>query len=161
MKAYFEAGCPTQGLTPFGSFEAWSDLIRQALVWAGEADPNEGRKEIEATSNPEFEVLDVLLHAWHACYQAEPVTLAQMTEECVRKMQHVGPDSTANAWNHLHAALIACDKRSDGKQLHATRLGHALRRWQGRVIDGKRLLTLPVKASGGKALWKVDVLTPV
>ena len=31
VKAYFEAGCPALGLTPFGSFEAWSDLIRQAL----------------------------------------------------------------------------------------------------------------------------------
>ena len=39
VKAYFEAGCPAQGLTPFGSFEAWSDLIRQALVWAGGRTP--------------------------------------------------------------------------------------------------------------------------
>src|SRR5262245_12391616 len=35
VKGYFDAGCPSQGVTPFGSFEAWSDLIRQALVWAG------------------------------------------------------------------------------------------------------------------------------
>jgi hypothetical protein len=67
VKAYFEAGCPSQGLTPFGSFEAWSDLIRQCLVWAGEADPNEGRKDIEATSNPEFETLAVLLDRIGIC----------------------------------------------------------------------------------------------
>src|SRR5262249_10257827 len=129
LKAYFEAGCPAQGLTPFGSFEAWSDLIRQALVWTGEADPCEGRKGLEATSNPEFETLAVLLHAWYACYKSEPVTLAQVEEDCTRKMQHLGPESTANAWNHLHAALIACDKRSDGKQLNARRIGNALRTW--------------------------------
>jgi hypothetical protein len=158
VKAYCDAGKPSQGLTPLGSFEAWSTLIRHALVWAGEADPCEGRKELEAISNPEFETLTVLLHAWHACYETKAVTLAQMAEDCTRKMQHIGPESTANEWNHLHAALVACDKRSDGKQINATRIGNAMRGWQGRVIDDMRLLALPMKASGGKALWKVDVL---
>ena len=33
VKAFFADGCPLQGLAAYGSFEAWSDLIRQALVW--------------------------------------------------------------------------------------------------------------------------------
>lgn len=75
VKAYFAAGRPAQGFTPYGSFEPWSDLIRSALVWAGEADPNEGRKDIETTSDSEFEDLAVLLHACHACYDTSPATL--------------------------------------------------------------------------------------
>ena len=154
VHAYFDAGCPTQGLTPFGSFEPWSDLIRQALVWAGEADPCEGRKDIEVGSNPEFEVLAVLLQAWQACYPTEPVTLAQVVEDCTRNMQHVGPETTANAWNTLYDALGACDKRFDGKTLHTTRIGYALRSWQGRVIDGKRLVSTD-KDRTGKKQWQV------
>jgi hypothetical protein len=159
VKGYFDAGCPAQGLSPYGSFEAWSDRIRQALVWAGEPDPCEGRKDIEASSNPEYETLAVLLHAWHACYGTTAVTLSQVEEDATRKMQHVGPESTANDWNALHAALGACDKRYDGKALHTTRLGYALRAWQGRVIDGKRLVT-PGRGGANKTLWQVDVLAP-
>ena len=43
LKAYVEAGCQA-GVTPMGSFEQWSDLVRQALIWAGEPRP-ERRKE--------------------------------------------------------------------------------------------------------------------
>jgi hypothetical protein len=64
VKAYWEAGCPAQGVTPLGSFEQWSDLIRQSLIWAGEADPCEGRKGIEAESDPEYEKLATLLQTW-------------------------------------------------------------------------------------------------
>ena len=76
-------------------------------------------------------------------------------------MQHVGPETTANQWNALHAALGACDTRFDGKQLNTRRVGNALRGWQGKVIDGKRLVTLPIKATGGKALWKLELLQSV
>jgi hypothetical protein len=48
LKAYFADGCPSQGLSAYGSFQPWSDLIRSALVWTGEEDPCEGRKTIEA-----------------------------------------------------------------------------------------------------------------
>ena len=68
VKAYFEAGCPAQGITAMGSFEQWSDLIRQAVVWAGEADPGEGWKDLDAESNPEYEQLAQLLDAWAQCY---------------------------------------------------------------------------------------------
>jgi putative DNA primase/helicase len=111
VKAFFVAGCPAQGLTPFGSFEAWSDLIRQALVWAGVEDPCEGRKAIEATSNPEFEDLAVLLAAWETCYGSTEVTLRTVVEETTMKMQHVGPDTTRNPWNDLYEALGSCDTR--------------------------------------------------
>jgi hypothetical protein len=158
IKAYCDAGRPAQGLTPFGSFEPWSNLVRHAVVWAGEADPCLGRKDIEEANNPEFEFLAGLLHAWHACYGSEAVTLAKVAEDCAKKMQHVGPETTANVWNELHAALGACDERFDGKTLRTAPIGNVLRRWHGRVIAGKRFVTLSIKATGGKALWKVDVL---
>lgn len=156
VKAYFVAGCPTQGLTPLGSFEAWSDLIRQALVWAGEADPCEGRKEIEATSNPEFEALNVLLVAWETCYGTREVTLRQVVEDTTQHMQHVGPDTTRNAWNDLYDALESCDTRFDGKRLDNRRIGITLRGWQGRIIDGKRLVS-PGHDRKKTTLWKIEL----
>ena len=156
VKAFFVAGCPTQGLTALGSFEAWSDLIRQALVWAGEADPCAGRQAIEETSNPEFETLAALLSAWEACYAQANVTLKRVVEDIMQQMQHVGPDTTRNAWNDLYDALGSCDKYHDGKRLDPKRIGNAMRGWQGRVVDGKRLVS-PGNDRTRVALWKIEL----
>jgi hypothetical protein len=158
VKAYFVAGCPSQGLTPLGSFEAWSDLIRQALVWAGEDDPCEARKDIEATSNPEFEALDALLHAWKACYSHESKTLQEVLRDIEYKSQHVGPETTDNVWNDLQDALGACDRKYDGKKLRSDQISYALRKWQGRIIDGMRFATAG-KGHANKTLWQVQQLS--
>jgi hypothetical protein len=139
VKAYFDAGCPAQGLTPMGSFEAWSDLIRQALVWAGEADPCEGRKAIEATSNPEYERLDVLLHVWHTCYGIKPVTLRQAVQD-IGLYAAQGQGAPGNQWNDLQEALSAFDERYDGKTLNTRSIGKTLPKIAGRVIDGLQLV---------------------
>jgi hypothetical protein len=39
MRAYHLAGRPSQNLSAWGSFVAWSELVRGALVWAGLPDP--------------------------------------------------------------------------------------------------------------------------
>jgi hypothetical protein len=129
--------------------------VRSALVWAGLDDPCAGRTEIEATSNPEFDTLAVLLEAWEACYGSHEVTLKQMTEDITQQMQHVGPDTTRNAWNDLYDALGSCDTRCDGKRLDNHRIGNALRGWQGRIIDGKRLVS-PGKDRKKYTLWKME-----
>jgi len=38
LRAYIVAGRPGQS-TPLGGFEPWSRLVRDALIWLGEADP--------------------------------------------------------------------------------------------------------------------------
>lgn len=153
VKAYFEAGCPSQGLTPLGSFEAWSNLIRQALVWAGEADPCEGRKDIEATSNPEFERIDVLLHAWHACYDTQAVTLKRAVQD-IGMYATRGQGEPPNKWNDLHDALSAFDERYDGKTLNTRAIGKSLPGIAGRVIDGLRLIRAGTYKHA--AQWRLD-----
>ena len=41
VKAYIVAGSPSQGLKPMVGFEAWSKLVRSALVWLDQAAPRE------------------------------------------------------------------------------------------------------------------------
>jgi putative DNA primase/helicase len=142
LAAYFKAGCPTQGIKPLGSFEEWSDLVRSALVWAGEADPCEGRKDIEAESDPEFEAYHTLLTCWEDCYKNEATTLNQAAQDCGwYAVDSSLPDKPQpNTWNALRDALGAFDERCDGKGLHTKKIGNALRRYHGRVVDGKRLV---------------------
>jgi putative DNA primase/helicase len=168
VKAYFEAGCPSQGLAPMGSFEQWSDLVRQALVWAGEADPNEGRKDLEAESDPEYERLAGLLEAWIACYpiaqgkaRSQAKTLHEvMADIATLKMMDkpaVVPNTpnTPNEYDALQDALGAFDTRYDGKGLRSGPIGNRLRFIQGRMIGTKRLTTMG-KGGANKTLWGIE-----
>jgi putative DNA primase/helicase len=159
VRAYFLAGCPAQGLTPYGSFEAWSDLVRSALVWLGEADPCEGRKDLAAQTDEAYEQLAVLLAAWEACYppqagKALPErTITQIKQDIAEFRTRVA-DQPPNTWDAFHQALIPFDKKFDGKGLDAHRVGNALRVIEGRVIGQKRL-----KRHGAyrhNALWRVE-----
>jgi hypothetical protein len=61
MRAYVLAGRPNPGLKPFGSFQAWSSLVRGTLVWAGLSDPLDANQDIADRLDPEALNLDGLL----------------------------------------------------------------------------------------------------
>jgi hypothetical protein len=158
LKAYFVAGCPKQSVKPFGSFEAWSNLIRQSLVWVDGQDPCEGRTNIEAESDPDYEQHHALLCAWYDRYQSDPKTVKAIKADIENHM--VKDDETerwiiAPAWRDLHEALIALDKR--GRDIDARAIGFALRSWQGRVVAGKQLIKQQNDRLG-IAVWCVRAL---
>ena len=155
LKAYCAADCPAQGITPLGSFEVWSDLVRQALLWAGEADPCDGRKHLEAESDPEFERLAQVLDTWHECYATQPQTLKRVLQDLALYTQDraAPPDK----WDDLFDALGHLDRRFDGKRLDSQRIGEALSAWQGRPIDGKRLVRAGIVHKTVE--WKIETTT--
>lgn len=51
LRAYAAAGCPSQGLKPFGSFESWSTYVREPLVWLGLPDPIGRAQEFATVSD--------------------------------------------------------------------------------------------------------------
>ena len=120
-----------------GSFEQWSDLVRHALVWAGEADPNEGRANLEAESDQAYETLATLLDAWAVCYPKNDAwTLAQVKDDI--QTRAALPAQPPNAWNTLQDALGELDPKYDGKNLNTKPLSYAFRTVQGRTIQGRR-----------------------
>jgi hypothetical protein len=137
MRAYFEAGCPQQGITPMGGFEAWSALVRQALVWAGEADPLAGQKTLALEHDTGSENLRSLLVSWEACYKDKAATLKHVRQDIGLYAAQRG--EPANTWDDLRDALGAFDPRYVGERFDITTVGYALRGLQGRVLDGKRL----------------------
>lgn len=59
LRAYHLAGRPDQNLPPWGSFVAWSSLIRGALVWAGLPDPFKTQQRASSELNePENDAHD-------------------------------------------------------------------------------------------------------
>jgi hypothetical protein len=64
LRAFCVAGKPDQGLTAWGSFEGWSDLVRQCVVWCGMEDPAGGRRQLRRRGDVTTENLGVLMTGW-------------------------------------------------------------------------------------------------
>lgn len=64
LRAFVAAGAPEQAL-PLGSFEEWSHLVRDALIWLGEPDPL-GTMARVREEDPKRETLAAILQQWHA-----------------------------------------------------------------------------------------------
>jgi putative DNA primase/helicase len=155
LKAYMEVGCPTQGITPLGSFEKWSCLVRQALIWAGEADPCAGRQEIEADSDPDFEAFTTVITTWHTCYGTQARTLRRVVEDIRRHTAHA---LVGDEWAELQEALGSLNPDDSAKGLNTRAIGDALRAWKGRVIDGKRF-TKAGRARTNAVEWQIEVMS--
>jgi hypothetical protein len=61
LRAYIVAGRPTQDLTPWGSFENWSSLVRSAVTWLGLPDPGETRIELQDQADTTAGAMEALL----------------------------------------------------------------------------------------------------
>lgn len=123
-RAYVVAGKPDQGLTPMGSYEIWSDLVRSALVWAGVPDPCATLTEIRAT-DARAGALRGAIAAWPVA-DGESATAAQL----------LGMASADPEWR---AVLIEWLGTRSGDLPTARALGYGLRAVRGRVVDGHRI----------------------
>ena len=157
VHAYFQAGTPAQGLSPYGSFQEWSDLIRSAVVWAGEQDPCEDRKGLEAESDPQYEYLSTLLACWQECYPDTAVTLLRALQDISLQAQPIDPNNPANKWHALRDALSVFDSTYRGQRLNPPVIGAAMSRIVGRIIDKKRFVRGSKRTEHGYP-WQV---TPV
>jgi hypothetical protein len=63
LSAYIKAGKPKQDVGAFGSFEGWSEVVRQAVVWAGMPDPCLTRVSLAESSDAAGDALSQLLSA--------------------------------------------------------------------------------------------------
>lgn len=88
VRAYVAAGCPGQ-LPALASFEAWSKLVRSALVWLGRPDPvltmEAAREEDPVTAN-----LRQFLKAWHSTFGEIPHTGAEAINAANEHNPHGG-----------------------------------------------------------------------
>ncbi len=84
LRGYFAAGCPDQKLTPWGSFEGWSRVVRGALVWAGMPDPIGGRTELVESGDTEGNALESALTAWQLAFGAKVMLASEVIDTMSR-----------------------------------------------------------------------------
>jgi hypothetical protein len=64
LAAYYSAGAPRADLKHWGSFEAWSLIVRQAVVWLGLPDPMNTRDHILADTDTSRAVVRAIVQNW-------------------------------------------------------------------------------------------------
>ncbi|MCX7428871.1 MAG: hypothetical protein NTW96_25000, partial [Planctomycetia bacterium] len=144
LAAYCAAGRPDMKLKPWGSFEGWSDLVRQAVVWAGMADPGESRRELASVADREAVALRQLLESWHELDpHGQGVTLADVIRELADR---------PNDYEAVRAALFELAPPRDGKTLNPRSIGMKFHHLRRRVIAG---LFLDSRTTRLGAMWTV------
>jgi len=149
VRAYFAAGTP-QVCGPFGSYTAWSRMVRSPLVWLGELDPI---KSMEAVREEDWDLTNMreLFELWVAYDLGLGVdyTTAEIVENTCRPP---APNNYAPQSFKQLLLRVAADKNARDV-VSPDRLGWWLRRISGRVVsvvdaDGKTHRYRLMKGSG-------------
>jgi hypothetical protein len=129
LRGYCAAGRPSQGLPAWGSFEGWSDLVRQAIVWAGMADPGLAREELRIRSDTEATALAGLIEEWPS------IDVDQMGVTAAEALQEL--EKHPDDYQELRSAILEICPGPNGRLPDSRALGNKLRHCRGRVIGGK------------------------
>lgn len=172
LRAYCLAGRPKQDLKPWGSFGAWSDLIRGAIVWLGLADPGDTREALRENTTEEGHDLSTLLTGWEEICETEGEPIAKdspirgmsiqraidvLREDDLRHQrrgQAQDEDGASRKYTAFRDALSALCSVRPGTLPSARTVSCKLRNVRGRVIGSRRL----ERTSGGERVWYVERL---
>jgi hypothetical protein len=133
LRGYYAAGRPDMHLTPWGSYEAWSGLVRSAVVWAGLPDPSESRIEIRQTADPDAMALPALLAGIERLdTNGHGLTVAQILDKS--EFSH---DETIKAMRE--ALKVLCPGKGRDPLASPQSIGMKLHHLRGRVIGAKYL----------------------
>ncbi|HCB13400.1 MAG TPA: hypothetical protein DEP36_07520 [Gammaproteobacteria bacterium] len=152
LRAYLAAGKPKQPMKALGGFEDWSNTVRAALIWLGEADPNVGRAEFEE-ADPDRLQLRALMLAWYATFKSAGAT----SKEAVAKANETRINDQGDEercypdlWEVLN------DHFQDRKGMISTRvIGEFLKKFSRRVEIGARF---DGTEYGTRTLWHVVIV---
>lgn len=154
-------GVAVEGRT--ASFECWSDLVRQTVVWAGGlgvlklADPVDSI-DTGFALDPETQKLAALLDAWHSvfgdqrAFAADAIRRGRKTSLASFGVEVVGDsDDKREAEERLYDAMY--EIAGERGEINSRRLGRWIEGKAGRIVGGRWFERDGER--GGVALWKV------
>jgi hypothetical protein len=149
VRAYIVAGKPNK-MPQLASFNEWSDTVRSALVWLGEADPVRSMDTSRA-EDPEKGALIAMLSEWKAIFGTREVALREVIDLATR-VRSVDPFTKAVVYENpeLRSAVMAAAPKLD-----VDSLGKWMRGKKDRRIANLRLV-YKLSGHGKPATWRVE-----
>jgi hypothetical protein len=145
VRAYVQAGSPPVGTTPMGSFGSWARLVRDAMVWAGSADPVETQRDLVRSRDDEADLVQQLHDLVVAAAHGGEVSSASL-------VQYVA--MTPMRQPEYEATLSAITRNAPRDP---TAIGKGLARYADRIVAGRRLVSRVI--GGGRKAWRVEMVS--
>jgi hypothetical protein len=152
LRAYCVAGRPDQKLPAWGSFEAWSDLVRNAIVWLDLPDPGECRQELGAYISPADQAMKVILRCWQEMDPKGKGYTAVQVIKLLYPKEESGFAKRPDWHSEMKVAIETLTECTEVGRL-PRQLGTRLRDNRRRVFDGR--MFDQAKLTDGVAKWIV------
>jgi hypothetical protein len=123
IRAFKAAGSPTSNVRPIGTYEAWSLMCRQPLLWLGLPDPAQSLID-QVSQDPEKDLLGDFLTIWFRIFGDKSVTVRRLLANATRH------DDLMEVLEELPV--------TDGRHISPGKLGWFIRKRRGRRVGGLR-----------------------
>jgi hypothetical protein len=150
LRAYEVADRPKQ-VPALGSFVPWSRRVRDALLWLGEPDPCDTIAKAR-TSDEKLRTLAVLLEQWEEIFGHCKLPLRDVINRA-SEQDDDGRGSMMFRYPDLREALLTV--AGDGGGINNRRLGKFLSTYEGRIVEGRRIVQDEGRA--GVAWWRLEI----
>lgn len=153
VRGYVAANRPDTKTLVLGSFEAWSELVPRAIVWAGGHDVMGARVTGAADADEATMNLATVLALLPALLKEQPKGL---TANGILDALYPGPKphDPPDGYGELRSALESATGARPGTRPESAKLGTYFRGHRDRKIDGKRLVVLGTSARANR--WGVQ-----
>lgn len=152
LRAYCKAGMPRQNVTAFGSFEGWSRLVREAVVWIGQPDPCRTRTKLAEVADTNADALSQLISAWDAYdTQRQGIVVSDVINRLYAK-EFAPRDDACVA---MRAALENMAGCSPGKTPSPRQVGAKFKSFRRRVVGGRFIDSNPKEYHRQGAVWRL------
>ena len=149
-RAYLKHGSTREDMRPIASYPGWSKQLPEPLIWLGQPDPVLSQNASRA-SDPEIGRLRSVMGVWEAAFGLDtPSTLADAARYAMEQQPTFHGDSydkmrdaellvehIANWAPHGNLKDILTESWGKGKDVDTGRWGQWMKRYAGRIVDGK------------------------
>jgi hypothetical protein len=152
LAAYSNAGRPKHNLATFGSFEGWSNLVREAVVWVGLPDPCRTRARLAESSDTTLDALTQLIQAWQQYDSGSLGIVVSDLLATLYRREFPPIDAASIAMRGALENFVGCPP---GKTPAPRQVGNKLRHFPRRVIGGLYLDINPNEHNRNGAVWRL------
>lgn len=153
LRAWVCAGRPSARIVPWGSFEAWAEIVPQAIFWYGYPDIHRTQEGLRAADD-DADSLGKLLAGW-LLHGGEDGASPTAVLNALRIPVPVGQPRAAGI-EMIREGIEGLDARRRVGDHNPKTLGRLLAKFEGKIVEGRRFMRAPRR--GDATTWLVQEL---